>query len=208
MTLHGNYIFPETYGIVVCGGNSSRMGTDKSLLQYYEKPQRYHVYEMLQSFCEKVFISCNAKQANTIETGYSFLTDHPVYNNIGPMAALLSAFTQFHEKNILFIGCDYPFLKATDLQHFSTHCKDAAVSFYNVQEELYEPLLVWYPYQNFDELKKMYEAQEYSLQYFLSKSGALKFYPFSKNSMTGVDTKEGFAKANNAINPSYLKNFF
>ncbi len=28
------YILPNTYGLVVCGGNSSRMGTDKSMLQY------------------------------------------------------------------------------------------------------------------------------------------------------------------------------
>ncbi len=117
------------------------------------------------------------------------------------MAALLSAFTRFPKKNILFIGCDYPFLTTTDLQHFSAHCKDAAVSFYNEQEAFYEPLLAWYPYQIFTELKIMYAARAYSLQYFLRKSGALKFHPFNKNSMTGVDTREGFAKANKAINP-------
>ena len=208
MPLKNNYILPGTYGLVVCGGNSSRMCTDKSLLKYYEKSQRYHVYEMLQHFCEKVFISCNEKQANTIEAGYNSLTDHPAYNNTGPMAALLTAFSQFPEKNILLIGCDYPFLTATDLQHFSAYCKDAAAGFYNEKEELYEPLLAWYPYQSFSKLKKMYGDKEYSLQYFLRNSDAAKFYPSNKSSMTSIDTKEDFTKAHSVINPSYLKNFF
>ncbi|MEP7256230.1 MAG: molybdenum cofactor guanylyltransferase [Ferruginibacter sp.] len=208
MALPDDHTLPGSIGIVVCGGESRRMGIDKSLLQYYEKPQRYHVYEMLQPFCEKVFISCNEAQVNTLEEGYSFLTDDPAYKNIGPMAALLSAFTQFPGKNILFIGCDYPFLSATDLQDFLTHCKDAPVSFYNEQEELYEPLLAWYPNQSFDELKKMFETKEYSLQQFLRNIQAAKFYPANKKSIMSIDTKEDFSKAHKAINPSYLKNFF
>ncbi|MBK8495728.1 MAG: NTP transferase domain-containing protein [Chitinophagaceae bacterium] len=48
-----NNIITNTYGLVLCGGNSSRMGTDKSMLQYYDKPQRYHVYDMLLPFVKR-----------------------------------------------------------------------------------------------------------------------------------------------------------
>ena len=103
----------------MCGGQSNRMGTDKSMLQYYNKPQRYHVYDMLLPFCEKVFISCSKQQAETVEAGYHVIPDDERYCNIGPIAGLLTAFTQFPKKNILLIGCDYPFLKATELEIFS-----------------------------------------------------------------------------------------
>ena len=201
--IKNNHIIPGSYGLVVCGGSSSRMGTDKSMLIYYEKPQRYHVYEMLQAFCEKVFISCREEQANSIEDGYNILTDHPSYKNIGPMAALLTAFTKFPKKDILLIGCDYPFLTATDLQHFLPYCKEEnfAVSFYNEQEDLYEPLLAWYQHTSFDILKKMHDAKQYSLQHFLKNNQALKFYPANKNSITSVDTQEGFIKAGDSIKP-------
>lgn len=208
MALQSNYIFPETYGIVVCGGYSSRMGTDKSLLKYYEKPQRYYVYEMLQSFCEKVFISCNKEQVVTIEEGHSFLPDDPAYINIGPIAALLTAFKEFPGKNILLIGCDYPFLTETELQQFSAHCNDSTAGFYNESEDIYEPLLAWYPYRDFDKLKKCHVDKQYSLQHFLKDNDAVKYYPSNKNSMISVDTGEGFTKAHSLINPSYLKNFF
>jgi hypothetical protein len=82
MPLKNYHPLSGTYGLVVCGGNSSRMGSDKSMLIYYEKPQRYHVYQMLQPFCEKVFISCNEKQATAIEDGYNILADDPSFKNI------------------------------------------------------------------------------------------------------------------------------
>jgi len=83
----------DTYGLVMCGGHSNRMGTDKSMLQYYNKPQRYHVYDMLLPFCEKVFISCNAQQAKSVDAGYNFIEEAPIYQDFGPMAALNWPFT-------------------------------------------------------------------------------------------------------------------
>ena len=80
------------YGLVICGGKSSRMGMDKSMLNYHGKPQCYHMYEMLSLVCEKVFISCNEEQANKIIDGYQALIDLPCYSNTGPIAGLLTAF--------------------------------------------------------------------------------------------------------------------
>jgi molybdenum cofactor guanylyltransferase len=200
-TITNNHIISGSYGLVVCGGSSSRMGSDKSMLVYYEKPQCYHVYEMLQAFCEKVFISCREEQANSIEDGYNILTDHLFYKNIGPMAALLTAFIQFPKKDILLIGCDYPYFTASDLLNFSSYCKEEnfAVSFYNEQEDLYEPLLAWYHHTSFDMLRKMYESKQYSLQHFLRNNQAAKFYPQNENSMISIDTHEAYIKACNLL---------
>lgn len=195
-----NNIITNTYGLVLCGGNSSRMGTDKSMLQYYDKPQRYHVYDMLLPFCEKVFISCNNVQENKMEAGYPFLTDMEEYNNTGPMAALLTAFTKYPTKNILLAGCDYPFLSSADIKDFSAVCNHAPAAFYNDADQVYEPLLAWYPFQVFDELKNRHASKQYSLQHFLKDNKAVKFYPGNEKSMVSVDTKETFIKAYKSIN--------
>ncbi len=187
--------FTNTYGLVVCGGKSSRMGRDKSMLQYHTKPQRYYVYDMLQSLSDAVFISCNASQANSIEPDYNYITDDAAFNNIGPMAALLSSFTKFPQKNILLIGCDYPFLTAAELQQFSTHCKDVPAGFYNQSEKIYEPLLTWYPYASFNILKDMYKAEHFSLQHFLKDNNAAKYYPSNKNAIISIDTDEAYINA-------------
>lgn len=192
--------FQNTYGLVMCGGNSNRMGTDKSMLQYFDKPQRYHVYDMLLPFCEKVFISCNSKQANSIDAGYNFIADAPAYNNIGPMAALLSAFTLHPQKNLLLIGCDYPFLKTSELEIFSLLCNDIPVSFYNSEAVIYESMLAWYPYTGFDELKRMFEAKQFSLQQLLRNFDAIKYKPTDIYSIKSVDSAEAFNEAYKLIN--------
>jgi len=185
----------DTYGLVVCGGQSSRMGTDKSMLQYYDKPQRYHVYDMLLPFCEKVFISCNAAQAKSITEDYNFIKDDPLYSDIGPMVALLTAFTQCPGKNLLLIGCDYPFLTAGELELFSTHCKDTPVAFYNEADDVYEPMLAWYPYSYFDKLKIMFTEKQFSLQYFLKDSNATKYLPVNTDTIKSIDTNEDLLEA-------------
>ena len=189
------HIFPDTYGLVLCGGQSNRMGTDKSMLQYYKKPQRYHVYDMLLPFCENVFISCNAQQANSITKSYDFLKDDPTYIDIGPMAAILSAFALHPQNNLLLIGCDYPFLTAAALDGFAAICKQGPAAFFNEEAGIYEPLLAWYPFNCFDALKGMYEAKQFSLQHFLKTSGAVKYLPQDINCIKSIDTPEAFNEA-------------
>lgn len=195
-----NYPFKETYGLVVCGGRSRRMGTDKSMLQYHDKPQRYHLYDMLLPFCEKVFISCNEEQAKNTEPGYHFIKDDESFAGIGPMVALLTAFTKFPGKNVLLIGCDYPFLTAGELGSFSSYCKNEPAAFYNETGGVYEPMLAWYPYTFFDVLQKMYAAKQLSLQHFLKDNNATKYLPLNSNSIISIDTAEAYTKACNLIN--------
>lgn len=195
-----NNYFTNTYALVMCGGNSNRMGTDKSMLQYYDKPQRYHLYDMLLPFCEKVFIACNAEQVNNIDAGYDFIEDAPLYSDIGPMAALLTAFTLHPKKNLLLIGCDYPFLTTAELDIFSMLCKDIPASFYNKEAVIYESMLAWYPFTCFDELKCMFDAKQFSLQQLLRKNDAIKYVPTNTNSIKSIDTMEAFTQTNKLLN--------
>ncbi len=192
--------FLDTYTLVLCGGQSNRMGADKSMLMYYDKPQRYHVYDMLQPICEKVFIGCNKQQVKNIEAGYEFIQDDENFGDIGPMNALLTAFTKYPQKNILLIGCDYPFLTASELELFSNYCKDEPVAFYNQQDDVYEPVLAWYPHSCVDALKEMYNAKQFSLQQFLKKKSAAKYLPTDTKCIKSIDTKDAFIQALNHIN--------
>jgi molybdopterin-guanine dinucleotide biosynthesis protein A len=189
------------YGIIVCGGASSRMGTDKSMLVYHDKSQCYHLYEMLLPFCEKVFISCNESQVIQFEPSYSTMPDLPVYNNIGPMAALLTAFKRFPGKDILAIGCDYPFLTGVDLINFLNSFKKTvtAAAFYNSAVKLYEPLLAYYNHRSMEAIIKMYANKEYSLQHFLKINNAFKFYPGNLKTIESIDTAGEFLLATKSI---------
>lgn len=190
-----NNIFPGTCGIVLCGGKSQRMGQDKSMLQYHKKPQRYHLYDLLKPMCEQVIISCNATQAETIEAGYEFMEDQAAFDNIGPMAALLSAFTRYPSLNMLLIGCDYPFLTHTELCNFSKHCIDQPTGFYNTEAGLFEPMLAWYPATSCVALSIMHQANNHSLQFYLREERATKYLPIDNRTMISIDSPEDLKKS-------------
>ena len=180
----------QAHGLVVCGGQSTRMGRDKSLLDYHGIPQRYFLYRLLQPFCKKVFISCNTIQANNIVAGYEFITDHEKYANIGPMAAILSAFEAYPNDPFLVIGCDHPFIREEDIQQLLKGRDDgaAAVSFFNEEADVYEPLLSIYEKNMVVRLQENFHRQQYSLQSILKEVNSRKILPRNLSAIQSIDT--------------------
>ncbi|KAA0991707.1 molybdenum cofactor guanylyltransferase [Dyadobacter aurulentus] len=191
-------------GIVVCGGESSRMGTDKSQLVYFEKPQYEHVADLLSGLCNETVISCNAAQIGRIETEYQKLIDLPQFSNIGPIGALLTAFHTFPENDFLFIGCDYPLLAKTDISLFYDSIQEdsVAAAFYNKHEK-YEPLLSWYSSKTGLDLFRHFKSGDLSLQSFLRNANADKYIPKDETVMQSVDTPEDSARVTEFLKQKY-----
>jgi molybdopterin-guanine dinucleotide biosynthesis protein A len=199
------------YGLILCGGNSTRMGTPKALLTYHEKPQCYHLHDMVQNLCDQTFLSCNTYQSGMLDNRFPTLPDLPALGSIGPMGGLLTAFHHFPGKDFLVVGCDYPLLNKKELQNFlmsidSTSNKNMAAAFYNRQEELYEPLLAWYSRRANVLITNMFNSHQYSLQQFLKAVNAYQYVPSHPSEMISVDTPEAMEKAIEEIRKSETLN--
>jgi molybdenum cofactor guanylyltransferase len=184
----------KTIGIVVAGGESKRMGQDKSIMTYHLLPQQYHVYQLLQHFCAKVFISCNETQVKHIDTAYPTIVDAPAYQQAGPMTALLSAFALYPQYDILLIGCDYPLLQPEDLQLLIDQRANYATAYFHPSTGFYEPLLALYQATAFPVLSANYHSGEHSLQHFLKTCNATKVSPIDPERIASIDTPEAAAQ--------------
>ncbi len=195
-------ISANTYGLVVCGGKSSRMGTEKCSLIYRDKPQHELLCNMLHGLCPKTFISCSQLQLDSLITNHTKMADLPAYESVGPMAALLTAFAHFPENDFLVLACDYPFLTAEDLKDFSNHINHncTAAAFYHESAGLYEPLLAWYSHRSAGLLSERARKGRYSLQHFLREIDAEKYKPQDANVMTSIDTPEGMQLTKSILN--------
>jgi molybdopterin-guanine dinucleotide biosynthesis protein A len=196
-----NFISP-LYGLVISGGLSTRMGADKSLINYHGKPQRYYLYDMLTTLCGKAVISCNKIQAKEIPERYGVIIDSDKYEQIGPMGGLLSAFEKYHEASFLVVGCDYPFIKAADVQILidSYKTSDLASTYYNEKEQIREPLLGLYKAGCNELLSKQFGQKDYSLNRFLKNVNSVKILPSSPEIIQSVDNPEQYQDALNTIN--------
>ena len=163
-------------GLVVCGGKSSRMGTDKSKIIYHREQQRYHLYKLLQKFCKKVYISCSEEQAEYIDHAYEFIPDDTAYADIGPAASILSAVKKYPGKNWLVVACDYPFIYEENMARFVRTLKEKTevAAFYNPPKKVYEPLLGYYSAKCIDPMINILKGENYSLQHYLKIVNANK----------------------------------
>ncbi len=171
-----------------------RMGRDKSLIDYQGKPQRYYLYELLQTVCEEVFISCNAGQSLNIIEGYKKIVDEEVYNDIGPMAALLSATKSHAQASFIVIGCDYPFLDSDAIDKLVEE-RDAdkdASCFYNSENDMIEPLLCTYEPSIYAALNTAFGEQRYSLRKLLEQSRIKKIFLDKMEWIKSIDTQEEY----------------
>lgn len=196
-----------TDGIVVCGGKSSRMGTDKGLLVYKGKAQRYLLYDILRPFCDEVFLSCNKTQARQVAPTYQKLVDADGYNGIGPMGALLTVMDYRPGKHLLVLASDYPYIKGNTIAQFCAFIDSrlsdgymvGPIAFFHSETGFYEPLLAWYPAICAPGLRQQYEKGNYSLQHFLRQGNALAYHLADTLEMTSVDTPEAHDKAKKAL---------
>jgi molybdopterin-guanine dinucleotide biosynthesis protein A len=133
------------YGLVLGGGRSSRMRTDKASLKYHGKPQTEHCLDLLAAHCAQSFVSCRADQAD--QPGFAGLPQiHDAFLDLGPLGGILSALQAHRNAAFLVIACDLPFLDADSLAALVAQ-RDrfkVATAFAGPQGGLPEPLCAVY----------------------------------------------------------------
>lgn len=153
-------------GLILTGGQSSRMGEDKSLLMYHDLPQREYLFKLMQKFCVKVFTSCRNDQ--NVPSALNPIVDH--YNFTGPLNGILSAITLDPEKGWLIIAVDMPYVDESALQLLITNRDETKVAtcFYNKAEKFPEPLLTLWESAAYPLLLNFVKERNTSPRHFLN----------------------------------------
>jgi molybdopterin-guanine dinucleotide biosynthesis protein A len=94
-------------GVVLCGGESKRMGTDKGLVQQGDKTWAQIVAGKMSVLGFQVVVSINDRQIE--DYGRLFLSDQLVVDSVdinGPLRGLLTVHERFPHYDILLMACD------------------------------------------------------------------------------------------------------
>lgn len=133
------------FGLVLAGGKSTRMGQDKSVLEYFGRPHQDVLYEMVDAICERTFLSVRKDQHDPKFQG-EFILDEDQFR--GPFNGLLSAHKRYPEVAWLVVACDLPFMDEGTLNQLVTSRKPAlmATAMATHATGLPEPLVaIWEP---------------------------------------------------------------
>jgi molybdopterin-guanine dinucleotide biosynthesis protein A len=97
-------------GVILAGGKSSRMGSNKALLQIEGKTFIEHIAETLRLVVSRVIIIADRQE----EFAFLALPMYPdIYKECGPLAGLHSSFIHTDTPAVLAVTCDMPLLEAS-----------------------------------------------------------------------------------------------
>ena len=136
---------PDLYGLVLAGGASKRMGSDKGAIAYSGRPEAERCYNLLGGVCSSVWVSTRAELADA--PGRKGLPQiHDRHGHIGPIDGILSALQTHSDHAWLVVACDLPFLDAGILRHLvaSRDPTRPATAFISAHDGLPEPLCAIY----------------------------------------------------------------
>lgn len=130
---------PAINGLVLVGGKSTRMGTDKSELNYHGKPQKEFAKQLLESNGLQTFFSVENNNGNKHEI-------HDTFLNLGPFGGICSAFQNNPNSAWLVLATDVPFVndQLIKLLLAKRNPAKAATAIKGKSKQFVEPLITIY----------------------------------------------------------------
>jgi molybdenum cofactor guanylyltransferase len=136
-------------GIILCGGQSSRMGSDKGMLKLETGTWGMAAFNKLADIHIPVKVSVNATQYPNYSTVFpptDLIVDDPSLELKGPLSGTLSAHLRYPTEDLFLLACDMPlmqsFLLKELLEASRSHPQPHAFVFTNDDEP--EPLCAIY----------------------------------------------------------------
>ena len=190
ITEHISNIFSETIpnikGLVLTGGKSTRMGKDKSELEYHGKPQKEFVKDLLESQGFETFYSVQNNDGNIDEIPDTFL-------NLGPFGGICSAFQKDPNSAFFVLATDLPFINNDILKLLLEKRNPAkvATTVKGKGKQFPEPLITIYEPKAYPILLQ-YLAQGYSCPRKMLINSDVETVEVEDNLIRNINTPEEF----------------
>lgn len=183
---------PNIKGLVLTGGKSTRMGTDKSELNYHGKPQKEFVKELLENQELEVFYSVHNQEYEN-EISDAFL-------NLGPFGGICSAFQRDPNSAWFVLAIDLPFVNQELIQLLLAKRNPAkvATAVKGKNKEFPEPLIAIYEPKAYPMLLQ-YLAQGYSCPRKMLINSDVEIVAVDDKLIQNINTPEEYEAAKEEI---------
>lgn len=141
--------------IILAGGKSSRMGTEKGLVLFRGKRLVDHVTAVAKKITTQIMI-ISANPAYT-QTGLVCIPD--ALPGKGPLGGIYTGLMHSNTKKNLFLGCDMPFLTEKLLSELARQAGDEDVLL-TMHKELAEPLCSVYDQRAITGIRAMLDKNQ------------------------------------------------
>ncbi len=104
-------------GIILAGGKSSRMGSEKGLVVLDDKPFIQHIIEALHPLVSEIIVV----SSNVNYDCFNITRVEDIISDSGPIGGLHAGLTYSKTKNNLVVSCDVPLITTAFLEQLIQH---------------------------------------------------------------------------------------
>ncbi|AUC85969.1 molybdenum cofactor guanylyltransferase [Polaribacter sp. ALD11] len=185
-------------GLVLVGGKSTRMGQDKSDLNYFGKPQKEAAKELLENNNLETFYSVQNSLNKENEISDKFI-------NLGPFGGICSAFQKDPNTAWFVLATDVPFINEEIIQALLQHRNPSkvATAIKGKGKEFPEPLITIYEPKAYPILLQ-YLAQGYSCPRKMLINSDVEIVEIDDYFIRNINTPEEFEVAKKELSNSSL----
>lgn len=151
-------------GIILAGGKSSRMGTDKAFLEIGGKTLLHRAVEFCQPFCDEILVSSNNPEHKV--GGFRLINDE--IRDCGPMGGIYSCLKQSKNEWNFVLSVDAVYVQKNFVNFLITGIQgfDVVVPIHSGKKE---PLIALYHKKLVREFKLKLEAGNYKMHFLLEE---------------------------------------
>ena len=170
-----------TLGVILCGGKSTRMGTDKGLLKLASTPWAQVAADKMKALQIPVVLSINTAQLNEYSSFFDasiLIADDPQLDIYGPLRGVLSVHKCYPGKDLFVLACDMPLIDISILQQllevYLNNKNFDSFIFSNEQEP--EPVCGIYTSRALAQILRIFESGQlakHSLKFILEQLNTL-----------------------------------
>jgi len=182
------------YGLVLSGGKSKRMGQDKALLERGGQSQLAFMMSLLEPLVERVFVSTRDEQKDDSERRqFAQIVDQ--YDDMGPLAGILSALDAYPDVDWLVVACDLPNIRVETIRHLlaSRSVDHPFTAYVSSHDGLPEPLCAIYRSGSADTLRAFSDDGIHCPRKILIRSDTRLIEQLDPASLDNINTPDDLA---------------
>ena len=187
-----NFLPFEIPCVILCGGKSSRMGEDKSLLPFSSsKSLTQYQFERLKPYFKNIYLSSKINKFDFIDDDLLILDKNK--DVFSPILALDSIFEKLKNQKIFIITVDTPFVLLESISKLIEESKDVEICV--AQTEKVHNLCGVFSSNISTSIKKMIENDIHKIGYLI-KNNQFKIVEFpDDDEFININNKEDYKKS-------------
>ncbi|MEM7673244.1 MAG: NTP transferase domain-containing protein [Verrucomicrobiota bacterium] len=190
------------HGIVLAGGGSERMGSDKALINYHGIPQWQWCTELLKHFCHKIFVSKNESQPWNTGTSATAVIDNEW--SPGPFHPWSRLHRIKSRSYWIILTCDIPFITKKAISDLirdleNQHSTFDAAAYFAAGSAFPDPQLALLSPEACLKASEAYAAGQRSPKRFLEQIETLLKKPTDLSWLNACNTREQCEQAQNYL---------